>query len=49
MLQDHLQYLRLGNGFIAELDVQGAASFDLAGNIEISLWNRNAKSLVEKA
>lgn len=48
LLHDHHEYLRLGNGFVAEFNVKGAASFDLAGNIEISLWNRNAKSLVEK-
>lgn len=47
--QEHLQYIRLSPGFIAELDFKGAASFDLAGKIEISLWNRNAESLVEKA
>lgn len=49
MLQDHLEYLRLGNGFIAEFDNKGVASFDLSGKIEFSLWNRNAVSLVEKS
>lgn len=49
MLQDHLEYLRLGNGLIAELDTKGVASFDLSGKIEFSLWNRNAESLVEKS
>ncbi|KAJ8943235.1 hypothetical protein NQ318_009926 [Aromia moschata] len=49
LLQDHLEYLRLGSGFIAELNLKGATSFDLSGKIEISLWNRNAESLVEKS
>lgn len=49
MLQDHLEYLRLGAGIVAELDVKGVASFDLSGKVEISLWNRNAESLVEKS
>ncbi|KAF2884917.1 hypothetical protein ILUMI_21251 [Ignelater luminosus] len=49
MLHDHQEYLRLGAGFIAELDLKGAISFDLSGKIEISLWNRNAVSLVEKS
>lgn len=49
LLQDHHQFLRLVNGFIVELDVKGAASFDLAGSIQFSLWNRNGEALVEKA
>nr|CAI5840522.1 unnamed protein product [Callosobruchus analis] len=49
MLQDHLEHLRLGSGFIAELNVKGAASLDLSGKIEISLWNRNAQSVVQKS
>ncbi|XP_045476215.1 microsomal triglyceride transfer protein large subunit [Harmonia axyridis] len=48
MLQDHLEYLRLGSGFIVELDLRGAISFDLAGKIEISIWGRTADSVVEK-
>lgn len=49
MLHDHQEYLRLGPGFIAELDLKGAISFDLSGKIETSLWNRNAVSLVKKS
>lgn len=49
LLQDHHQFLRLANGFIVELDVKGAVSFDLAGSIQLSLWNRNGEALVEKA
>jgi len=48
LLQDHLQYLPLQSGFIAELKLIGVVSFDLAGQIQLSLWNRNAHSLVEK-
>ncbi|KAJ9593728.1 hypothetical protein L9F63_014701 [Diploptera punctata] len=47
LLQDHLQYLPLQNGFIAELTLLGVVSFDLSGQIQLSLWNRNAHSLVE--
>ncbi|KAJ8915951.1 hypothetical protein NQ315_016627 [Exocentrus adspersus] len=49
LLYDHLEYLRLGTGFVAELSLRGATSFDLSGKIDISLWNRNAESLVEKS
>ncbi|KAJ4438443.1 hypothetical protein ANN_14388, partial [Periplaneta americana] len=48
LLQDHLQYLPLQTGFIAELNLMGVVSFDLSGQIQLSLWNRNAHSLVEK-
>ncbi|KAG5874385.1 hypothetical protein JTB14_000685 [Gonioctena quinquepunctata] len=49
LLHDHLEYIRLGSGFIAKIDLKGATSFDLSGKIEISLWNRNAESLVQKS
>jgi microsomal triglyceride transfer protein large subunit len=48
LLQDHLQYLPLQSGFIAQLSLMGVVSFDLSGQIQLSLWNRNAHSLVEK-
>ncbi|PNF28005.1 hypothetical protein B7P43_G13850 [Cryptotermes secundus] len=48
LLQDHLQYLPLQSGFVAELNLMGVVSFDLSGQIQLSLWNRNAHSLVEK-
>jgi hypothetical protein len=48
LLQDHLQYLPLQSGFMAELKLIGVVSFDLSGQIQLSLWNRNAHSLVEK-
>lgn len=46
-LYSHNEYVPLGSGFIAEIDIQGAVSFDLAGQIQLSLWSRNAQSLVE--
>lgn len=49
MLHDHFEFLRLGAGLVAEVDVKGVASFDLSGRVEISLWNRNAESLVQKS
>jgi microsomal triglyceride transfer protein large subunit len=48
LLQDHLQCLPLQSGFITELKLIGFMSFDLSGQIQLSLWNRNAHSLVEK-
>lgn len=49
LLQDHDETIRLGSGFLLKVSVKGAISFDLAGQVEISLWNRNCKSIVEKA
>ncbi|XP_044272344.1 microsomal triglyceride transfer protein large subunit [Tribolium madens] len=49
LLQDHLEFIRLGPGFVAELNLKGGLSFDLSGNIEISLWGRTADSNVEKS
>ncbi|KZC14768.1 Microsomal triglyceride transfer protein large subunit [Dufourea novaeangliae] len=41
------EYIPLASGMVAEIDVQGAVSFDLAGQIQLSLWSRNAKSSVD--
>lgn len=46
-LHRHGEFVPLAAGFIAEIDVEGAVSFDLAGQIQLSLWSRNAQSLVE--
>lgn len=46
-LFSYSEYVPLGSGFVAEIDVEGAVSFDLAGQIQLSLWSRNAHSLVE--
>lgn len=48
LLHDHLEYIRLGPGFIAEYNLQTAISFNLAGEIQISLWNRNSHSVVNQ-
>lgn len=48
MLQDHYEVLRLGVGVVATYKLMGAASFDLSGQIQLSLWNRNAQSYVTK-
>ncbi|XP_068229870.1 microsomal triglyceride transfer protein large subunit isoform X2 [Palaemon carinicauda] len=47
LLQDHSQILPLQNGMNAELLLNGAISYDFSGQVQISLWNRNARSLVE--
>nr|XP_003704407.1 PREDICTED: LOW QUALITY PROTEIN: microsomal triglyceride transfer protein large subunit [Megachile rotundata] len=46
-LHSHNEYVPLASGMLAEVDVQGAVSFDLAGQIQLSLWSRNAQSLVD--
>ncbi|XP_011689441.1 PREDICTED: microsomal triglyceride transfer protein large subunit isoform X2 [Wasmannia auropunctata] len=46
-LYSHSEYVPLGSGFVAEIDIQGAVSFELAGEIQLSLWSRNAHSLVD--
>ncbi|KAF4513818.1 UNVERIFIED_CONTAM: hypothetical protein B566_EDAN015881, partial [Ephemera danica] len=48
LLQDHSQSVPLQNGFLADISLLGAASFELAGQIQLSLWNRRANSVVEK-
>ncbi|XP_033314809.1 microsomal triglyceride transfer protein large subunit isoform X2 [Bombus bifarius] len=46
-LHNYNEYIPLASGIVAEIDVQGAVSFDLAGQIQLSLWSRNAQSLVD--
>lgn len=48
LLHDHQEYIRLQNGGGFSLNVIGALSVDLNGQISFSLWNRNAKSEVRK-
>lgn len=45
---EHLQYVPLINGIMAELSLKGILSLDIAGQIEMSLWNKNAQSVIEK-
>lgn len=49
MLHDDQEHIRLSSGFIVDIDIKGATSFDLSGKVEFSLWNRNANSLIEKS
>ncbi|XP_043230751.1 microsomal triglyceride transfer protein large subunit-like isoform X1 [Amphibalanus amphitrite] len=44
LLQDHDQAVPLQNGLTAHLTVLAATSFDLAGRVEVSLWNRAAQA-----
>ncbi|KAG7189013.1 hypothetical protein KM043_008607 [Ampulex compressa] len=46
-LHSYTKHVPLASGFVAELEVQGAVSFDLSGQIQLSLWSRNAQSLVD--
>ncbi|XP_076635273.1 microsomal triacylglycerol transfer protein isoform X1 [Colletes latitarsis] len=46
-IHNYNEYIPLASGFVADTDVQGAVSFDLAGQIQLSLWSRNAQSLVD--
>jgi microsomal triglyceride transfer protein large subunit len=49
LLQDHSERLHLGNGLVAELDVTGALSLGLEGSLSLSLWNKNAQSLIKNS
>ncbi|XP_076679116.1 microsomal triacylglycerol transfer protein [Andrena cerasifolii] len=46
-IHSYNEYVPLASGIVAEMDVQGAVSFDLAGQILLSLWSRTAQSLVD--
>lgn len=47
-MMEHLEYVPLCNGIIAQLNLRGMLSLDIAGQIEMSLWNKNAQSMIEK-
>lgn len=46
-IHNYNEHVPLASGFVAEIDVLGAVSVDLAGQIQLSLWSRNAQSLVD--
>lgn len=46
-LHRHREYVALGCGFVAELEVDGALSFDLAGQMQASLWSKTAETKVD--
>ncbi|XP_043281119.1 microsomal triglyceride transfer protein large subunit isoform X2 [Venturia canescens] len=48
-LHRHSEYVPLASGYLAELEVEGALSFNLGGHVQLSLWSRSAQSSVEMA
>lgn len=48
LLHDHQQTFVLQNGAILQLNALGALSVDLNGQVQFSLWNRNAHCQVDK-
>lgn len=48
MLHDHFEVVRLLNGAAVSVRVLGAVSIDLNGQVQFSLWNRNAHCQVDK-
>ena len=46
LLQDHKHIISLNNGVLLDFTALGAISVDLNGKIEISLWYKNANSVV---
>lgn len=49
LLHDVNQRLHLQNGLVVDTKVLGVASIDLSGAISISLWNRDAHSVVKNS
>ncbi|XP_074648855.1 microsomal triglyceride transfer protein large subunit-like [Tubulanus polymorphus] len=49
LLHDYNRAVHLQNGLIVKHSISSGLSFDLSGAISISLWNRNANSLVESS
>lgn len=47
-MMEHFEYVPLCNGITAQLNLRGMLSLDIAGQIEMSLWNKNAQSMIEK-
>lgn len=48
LLHDHHEIVRLQNGAGLSVHVLGAVSIDLNGQVQFSLWNRNAQFQVDK-
>jgi len=46
LVQDYQDVLYLSNGLIAEVNTLGVLSLDLSGSLTVSLWNKNAESLI---
>lgn len=47
LLHEADQMIALGTGNILKFQLMGAGSYDLSGQIQFSLWNRNAHAFVE--
>ena len=43
---DEVLRIPLANGIIVDIDLKGTLSLDLSGSLVVSLWNKNAKSLI---
>lgn len=48
LLHDHEQTIRLFNGATLTINILGGLSIDLNGQVQFSLWNRNAHCQVDK-
>lgn len=48
VLHDHEETIRIQNGATLALNVLGAVSIDLNGQVQLSLWNKNAHCQVNK-
>lgn len=48
LVQDHEHYVMLSSGSTIFLQVLGARSIDLNGQVQISLWNRNANTQISQ-
>lgn len=46
LLADHQDSTSLINGFVVSQKIRGVLSLDLSGEIQISMWNRNAHAVV---
>lgn len=44
LLQEHNEQIALATGNVIKFDLIGGSSFELAGKVDFSIWNRNAKT-----
>lgn len=48
LLHDHQESIQLQNGATVNIRMNSAISIDLNGQVQVSLWNRNAQCKVNK-
>lgn len=48
LLHDHNDLVRLQNGASLTVSIHGAISIDLSGQVQFSLWGRNAHCQIDK-